>query len=359
MATGVTDFIKIDEVRHEIDSVYPNPGTDVEGELVVPNNGYSHKLVGSTFEFLCKVWLYRQCSEALCPGMHKSWEVYDADEEEWTMYQKENKIPEIHVSVFDGMKWEEHEGGPSNEKEWEEMNRERPDWDYSSPVQWEYDEDLSKVVNQFVETGMNTEAVVKAALLNAGWKSEENVKSWINRDAFEQDLLSEMEELFEVLRGQEWAAGERLFDNPGFGKYRYILPGEGDFLIDDLLVDVKTTESPSFSNSFWRQLLLYYVLNDVQRELYEAENVRSGRETFDEKYPEITRVGIYFARYGELKTVDLGEVIEDTDRYEEFRAWIVNRGIEENRHAQMDYSAIRDALTESYDYQRQQSLFDF
>ena len=359
MATGVTDFIKIDEVRQEIDSVYPNPGSDVKGDLVVANNGYSHKLVGSAFEFLCKVWLYRKCNEAICPGRHKSWELNDNDDGKWIRFAKESRIPEISVTIFEGMKWEEYEEGPSNEKEWEEMNEQRPDWDYRSPVQWAYDEDLSKIVNQFVETGMNAEGVVKAALLDAGWKSEEDLQSWINRGAFEEDLLTEMENLFELLREQDWADGDRLFDNPGFGKHRYILAGEGDLLIDDLLVDVKTTENPSFTNSFWRQLLLYYLLNDVQRELYDEENVRSGREPFKGKYPEISRVGVYFARYGELKTVDLDDVIEDTDIYEEFRAWIVDQGIEENRHAQMNYSAIRNTLTEPYDYQRQQTLFDF
>jgi len=29
---------------------------------------------------------------------------------------------------------------------------------------------ISTIVNQFVETGMNTDGVVKAALLNAGWQ---------------------------------------------------------------------------------------------------------------------------------------------------------------------------------------------
>ena len=105
--------------------------------------------------------------------------------------------------------------------------------------------------------------------------------------------------------------------------------------------------------------MMYYVLNDIQRELYEAEDVRSSRESFEGKYPEISRVGVYFARYGKLIAVDVNNVIEDLDRYEEFRAWIVNRAIEENRHAQMDYSAIRNVLTEPYDYQRQQTLSDF
>ncbi len=360
MATGVTDFIQIDEVRHEIDSTYPNPGTDASRDLSVPNNGYSHKLIGQTVEFLCKVWLYRNCEEVIQPSIHSSRELEDDDDEKWIRGARYRKIPEVTVTVFDGKKWEDRASGPSNQNEWDAMNEDRPDWDQRSPVQWAENEDLSKIVNQFVETGMNTDGVVKAALLNAGWQPADAIQTWINRDAIENELLREIEELFSLLRTQEWGAGEVVFEKPRFGNYRHILPGEGDFIVDDLLVDIKTTERKSFTNAFWRQLLLYYVLNDVQRELYEAETVsRSGRESFNGKYPEITRVGIYFARHGELQTVDISELIDDTERYKEFRAWIVNRAIEENRHAQINYSAIREVLTEPYDYERQQSLTDF
>jgi len=360
MATGVTDFIKIDEVRLEIDSTYPNPGSDVEDKIDVSNNGYSHKLIGNSFEFLCKVWLYRQCNEVICPNFHSSREILDDDDEGWVRGGRYRKIPEVFVSVVDGMKWEDSENGPSNQKEWEEMNDDRPEWDQQNPVQWTEDEDLSKVANQYIKTGMNTKQVVRAALLNAGWNPDGDIKSWLNRDAIEDNILDEMIDLFGLLCEQSWGNGDIMFENPRFGYYRHILPGEGDFIVDDLLVDIKTTESREFTNSFWRQLLLYYLLNDVQRTLFEAEEVsRSGREMFNDKYPEITRVGIYFARYGELRTVEIQDIIDDTNRYEKFRAWIVDRAIEENRHAQMDYSAIRGVLTEPYDYERQQSLFDF
>jgi hypothetical protein len=360
MAIGVTDFIQIDEVRHEIDSTYPNPGTDATSNLSVPNNGYSHKLIGQTVEFLCKVWLYRNSDEVIRPAIDSSRELADDEGESWSRSGRYQKIPEIAVTVFDGKKWEDRATGPSNQTEWDAMNEDRPGWDQRSPVQWTEHEGLSKIVNQFVQTGMNTDGVAKAALLNAGWQPPDAIQSWINREAIENELLREIEDLFSLLRTQGWGTGEVVFEKPRFGNYRHILPGEGDFIVDDLLVDIKTTERNSFTNAFWRQLLLYYVLNDIQRELYDAETVsRSGRESFTGQYPEITRVGIYFARHGELQTVEIDELIEDTNRYEEFRAWLVDRAIEENRHAQINYSAIREVLTELYDYERQQSLTDF
>jgi len=350
MTTGVTDFIKIDEVRQEIDSTYPNPGTNAEGNLQVENNGYAHRLVGNAFEFLCKLLLYRRCSEVIIPWRYPFGDFqrrFGADE-----------TPPVYVERFDGWEWEDDIEVVSNRKEWEEVMDEQPVWEQRSPGKWTEDEKLTKLAEQYVTTGMNTDGVVKAALVNAGWKPNDDVHSWIDREAFEADILEEMEALFALLRESEWPDGETVFEQPSFGGHRHILPGEGDFIVDDLIVDIKTTENRSFTNSFWRQLLMYYLLSDVQRILHEVDGPTYGKEPFEGRYPEINRVGIYYARYGEIQTVDMETLIDDREQYEEFRAWVVDRAIEENSHAKHDYSAIRSTLTEPYDYKKQRTLFD-
>lgn len=349
MTTGVTNFIKIDEVRQEIDATYANPGSDVEGEVEVENNGYGHRLIGNAFEFLCKLLLYRRCDEIVRPQLAYT------DKRRWS----EGETPPTMVRKFDGMRWEDYKD-ISSRSEWEAMNEELPVWERRrSAIKWTEDEELSKLANQYVETGMNTEGVVKASLINAGWKPSDAVHSWINRDAFEEDVLEEMKRLFELLRGQGWTEGETMFERPRFGEHQHVLSGEGDFIVDDLLLDIKTTENPRFKKGFWRQLLLYYVLTDVQRILHDLDGRTYGREPYEGKYPEITRVGVYFARFGELKTINMEELIDNRVEYDRFRAWIVDRAIEENRHAQHDYSDIRAALTEPYDFERQRTLSDF
>lgn len=351
MTTGVTKFMKIGEVRQEIDSTYPNPGEDAEGELLVPNNGYSHLLVGDAFEFLCRMLLYRRCDKIVDPDYYRGW----SEGPRWT----DGEFPPIYVRRFDGMKWEDHPN-ISSQEEWEEQQADLPVWKRRrSAVTWTEDEALSKLAEQYVETGMNTGRLVRAALINAGWKPDESVHSWVDRDAFAKDILEEMEALFRILREVEWTRGDSVIVEPDFGGHRYVLPGEGDFIVDDLLVDIKTTERRSFTNEFWRQLLLYYVLCDVQRAMYDVREYGEREEQTYIRYPEINRVGVYFARYGELQVVEIDEVIEDRERYEEFRAWIVDRGIEENRHAQKNYEDVRKVLTEPYDFKRQQTFSDF
>ena len=257
------------------------------------------------------------------------------------------------------MNWEDHPDISSRE-EWEEQQADLPVWERQrSAVTWAEDEPLSKLAEQYVETGMNTERLVRAAVINSGWKPDESVHSWVDRDAFEKDILEEMDEMFRLLRETEWTRGDKVIEEPDFGGHRYVLPGEGDFIVDDLLVDIKTTERREFTNEFWRQLLLYYVLCDVQRTLYDIRGYGEQDDRTHIRYPKINRVGVYFARYGELRVVEMDEAIEDRERYEEFRAWIVDRGIEENRHAQKNYDDVRETLTESYDYKRQQTFSDF
>ena len=349
MGTGATDFIKIDEVRREIDSTYPNPGQDVEDELKVENNGYGHRLIGSAFEFLCDLVLYRRCTEVIHPW-RRTWG-------ESKLRWGDGEMPPVGVRKFDGWKWEDC-ATVSNRSEWEEMKADRRGRVPQSAAKWTEDEKSTKIAEQYIKTGMNTDGVVRAALIDAGWKPDEDVNSWINREAFEEDVLDEMGTLFELLRDQEWAGGKTVFHKPTFGNHRHILAGEGDFIVDDLLVDIKTTEDGSFTNAFWRQLLIYYLLTDIQRVLYDLDGRTYEREPYDEKYPEINRVGIYYARYGELQTVEMNDVIDDQEEYEEFRAWMVNRAIEENRHAQHNYSDIRAELTEPYNYKKQKTLFD-
>jgi hypothetical protein len=347
MTTGVTDFIKIGEVRQEIDSAYPNPGEDAEGGLEVANSGYGHQLVGHAFEYLCRLLLYRRCNEVVTRGYrgHERW--------------SDGEIPPIYVRKFDGMKWERNPE-VSNQEEWKELQEELPVWErQQSSVTWSTDEELAQLVEQYVQTGMNTEGVVKAALINAGWKPDESVHSWINRKAFEKDILDEMEALFRLLREGDWTDGNSVIVEPEFGGHQYILSGVGDFIVDDSLVDIKTTQNRSFTNEFWRQLLLYYVLCDIQPIIYDIRGYADMENSSHIKYPQINRVGIYFARYGELQTIRMEEVIDDMEKYEEFRAWIVDRAIEENRHAQKNYSDVREVLTDPYDYKRQQTFSDF
>lgn len=171
MGIGATDFIKIDEVRKEIDTTYPNPGDDATSELKVANHGYSHRLIGGAFEFLCRLWVHHQSNVVIEPWKFR--------------HQKrrfeEDETPDLllHAEGVD-------------EDELERMERQ---------------------AEQFMKTGLNTDRAINAALLTAGWREVDKDQAGLHLDAFEDDLVSEMRELFDLLRSQAWPDGETAYSS--------------------------------------------------------------------------------------------------------------------------------------------------
>jgi hypothetical protein len=73
--------------------------------------------------------------------------------------------------------------------------------------------------------------------------------------------------------------------NPTFGDSSKDIGGaDADIIIDDTIIDIKTTKYSKFEKEYFRQLIGYYLLN-----------VRECN-----KYGKINNLGIYFSRYGLL-----------------------------------------------------------
>ena len=69
-----------------------------------------------------------------------------------------------------------------------------------------------------------------------------------------------------------------------FGKGSELARGvDADLIIDNMLVDIKTTKSDSFTQDMYNQLLGYYALSIFRKDL-----------------DGIMQMGVYFSRYGEI-----------------------------------------------------------
>ena len=75
----------------------------------------------------------------------------------------------------------------------------------------------------------------------------------------------------------------RLLLNPLFTKSGLVGGADADMILDDTLIDIKTTKSLKFTQEMYSQLLGYYALDTGKRK--------------------ITHIGIYFSRYGIYHTV--------------------------------------------------------
>jgi len=85
--------------------------------------------------------------------------------------------------------------------------------------------------------------------------------------------------------------------NPSFGKYSTMVGGaDADFIIDDIIVDIKTNKKLGYKNENFAQLLAYAAM---------------GRKIG----MKLNRASIYYARYGEFSVIDLDPLESFLEQY--------------------------------------------
>ena len=86
---------------------------------------------------------------------------------------------------------------------------------------------------------------------------------------------------------------------------------DADLIIDNTLIDIKTTKNLKLDRSHLNQVLGYYVLSLI-----------GGINNNPNDRP-IENIGLYFARHGELWTLPLHK-FGDQRKFEEFKDWFVS-----------------------------------
>lgn len=88
----------------------------------------------------------------------------------------------------------------------------------------------------------------------------------------------------------------KIMLNPNFGEGSILIKGaDADLIIDDILIDIKVTEEMKVTRQYYNQIICYYLLS-----LIGGVN--------DYRNYEINRLGIYFARFGYLWTINIKEI---------------------------------------------------
>ena len=110
-------------------------------------------------------------------------------------------------------------------------------------------------------------------------------------------------------RGKQYVIG-----NPSFGKASRLVGGaDGDLIIDQKMVEVKTVKSTAKWKEYLRQLLAYYAL---------LENGGVDGISFSVK---IDTLSIYFSRHAEMVDFPLISIFQSKNEKESFVKWFVQR----------------------------------
>ena len=133
-----------------------------------------------------------------------------------------------------------------------------------------------------------------------------------NRDVDDlSNLLAAVPETF--------TAKETCILNPTFGEASSMMGGaDADLIIDDVLIDIKTTKHLKFSRVEFNQIINYYVLYRI-----------AGVDGLSQEH-EIKKLGIYFSRHGYLHTVDVEEII-DENKFPAFVDWFKKKAADSRK----------------------------
>jgi hypothetical protein len=145
--------------------------------------------------------------------------------------------------------------------------------------------------------------------------------NWEDPDPLSPDeaISSELMALLRIVPFGELQARHTLLTNPNFGPASLMVGGaDADLVIDNCLIDIKTTCKAERSLDELRQLVGYVLLQQLS-------GTHLNRDGTLEPWPShLTSVGLYYARYGLMQRFALDDLL-DPLVWPETRIWFAER----------------------------------
>ncbi len=272
---SLSTFLQQPEVRDKFSREFIKPRL-VRGagrrELLAPPLSHRHSLVGTAFDYLLRFYIQRRNPDAVG---HR-W-VAEAGID----MLNERAMGSAHFSLDT-----EEPVLPAKDKRLDKAR-----------------EIFNKAVaayKRYISSGRITDELLKGVIylaqLDVIYRSG-FVDEFLGR-AFPEDV-KDLRNLISLVRPQEFKAENRCCLNPTFGSASRLVGGaDADLLIDDTLIDIKTTMHFRIDREHFNQLLGYFMLNEL-----------AGIDGIKPK-PKITKIAIYFARHARLQVFELNEIVD-------------------------------------------------
>ena len=113
--------------------------------------------------------------------------------------------------------------------------------------------------------------------------------------------IADLRQLMSLVREQDFSSRKDCYLNPTFGSTR----SNADLIIDDKLIDIKTTKDLVLDRRHLHQLVQYYILLSL-------EGIDVGRKrhiNYFEEVCEVNQICIYFSRHGYLHLMKIADLI--------------------------------------------------
>jgi hypothetical protein len=264
---------------------FPNPGLDVKKQLLVPslskskNNGE----IGTALDYLIRFNLERINKEVILKN--KNWiaeKGYDSI------------LLECDTSPHSQM----YIGNPETATKLVIIEV------FREIIINEFDKAVKNYI-EFINNGIVTDELLISCVFLS--KLDSRYRSSIT-DLYIDDTssydINELKQLINIVPWNNFKAKKHCFLNPDFGEGSKLVRGaDADLIIDDILMDIKSSKEFNIKREDLSQLIGYYLLSHIGKINNEYEL-------------EINYIGIYFARYGYLWKYPLSAFYE-LEKYKE------------------------------------------
>ena len=175
-------------------------------------------------------------------------------------------------------------------------------------------EKVKSLQENFLETGRLSRELIRQTLrmsyIDPVLRSGCGIKD-IGKDADQLDI-EDIEQQFSLIDDKLFKSKNRCLLNPTFGKGSQLVGGaDADLIIDDKLIDIKTTKKLELPLSDFCQVVGYLLLHRIG-------GTSSGSGEF-----KIEQLGIYYARYGYLFLFNVKDLISENS-LNKFTKWFEN-----------------------------------
>ena len=152
----------------------------------------------------------------------------------------------------------------------------------------------------------------------------------------EPDDILIIKEMYKLLKSQNFKNLNKLILNSDFGIFnKYVGGADIDLIVDDAIIDIKTTMQKGFPRKDFNQVFGYYLL-------YQLSSMKNEKG----KEHKIKNIGVYKARYGETILCPIKDIITE-EKLNELIDWFVIKIGEFYNH---DQEMVNDILKFTTNY---------
>jgi hypothetical protein len=281
-------------VRERMALDFPRPRLKLDAPILVPSAGVNDALIGTAFDYLLRFHVQRQNRHAIA--------------REWIAEGAHARIVEILETGFVKTPLGWLRLMPKGEQA---LSKARD-------TMAGYIADAKRHFARFMQGGALSTELLRGSL-NLARCDMCHRAGMLGAQLGDAPRRADVEQLRRLVVATDWSAfkAKRVcLLNPCFGGAEMVGGADADLLLDETLIEVKTTADLRIETHDWRQLIGYAALN-------EHFPVGCGKSL------PIRRAGFYFSRHAYLVTWPMTELV-DTEKFTAFANWLRAYAMKQN-----------------------------